>query len=116
MRPQPSLSYYPLREQLRTLQSNVTLSSLHQARSNKSRKLTSGTFSRFDGPKAIIVYLTLTPSGYLNALVIESAFEDTSGDLHFPSDIVEEINFEHILQHAKMVVGFMHEMGFAADL
>ncbi|KAK8094608.1 leucine aminopeptidase A [Apiospora hydei] len=55
-------------------------------------------------------------AGYPSAFVIESAFEDTSQLIHTDRDTMDTVNFDHVLQHAKMTVGFAYELALASSL
>ncbi|KAK8025563.1 leucine aminopeptidase A [Apiospora arundinis] len=55
-------------------------------------------------------------AGYPSAFVIESAFEDTSKLIHTDRDTMDTVNFDHVLQHAKMTVGFAYELALASSL
>ncbi|KAF2020440.1 transferrin receptor [Aaosphaeria arxii CBS 175.79] len=55
-------------------------------------------------------------AGYPSAFVFESAFNDHSPYIHSANDTIESVNFDHALQHAKLVVGFAYELGFTANL
>jgi leucyl aminopeptidase len=45
--------------------------------------------------------------------VIESAMENTSKKIHSADDKVKYLSFDHMLQHAKMTLGFVYELAFA---
>ncbi|KAL5391653.1 hypothetical protein DPSP01_000946 [Paraphaeosphaeria sporulosa] len=55
-------------------------------------------------------------NGYPSAFVFESAFENDSPYIHSSQDTLETVNFEHMLQHAKLTLGFAYELAFAAGL
>jgi leucyl aminopeptidase len=33
--------------------------------------------------------------------------------IHTPNDVMANVNFDHVLQHARMTLGFGYELGFA---
>lgn len=47
--------------------------------------------------------------GYPSAFVIESAFEDSNHKIHTGNDLIEYLSFDHMLEHAKMTLGFAYE-------
>ncbi|KAJ6259490.1 hypothetical protein Dda_5127 [Drechslerella dactyloides] len=55
-------------------------------------------------------------NGYPSAFVIESEMDDSSEMIHTTSDTMETVNPTHMMEHAKMVVGFAYELGNAASL
>lgn len=58
-------------------------------------------------------HASATRSGYPSAFAVESSFEDSSPVIHTPSDTLDTVNFGHMLEFAKIVVGFAYELGFA---
>lgn len=48
--------------------------------------------------------------------MIEAAFEDTSPYIHSDADTLDKVDFDHVLEHAKMTVGFAYELAFATSL
>jgi leucyl aminopeptidase len=55
-------------------------------------------------------------NGYPSAFVFESDFEDDSPYIHTSEDTLETVNYDHMLQHAKLTVGLAYELAFAAEL
>ncbi|EPS42889.1 hypothetical protein H072_3172 [Dactylellina haptotyla CBS 200.50] len=55
-------------------------------------------------------------NGYPSAFVIESAMEYSSELIHGTTDTIDTVNFEHMVEHAKMALGFVYELGFAQGL
>ena len=51
--------------------------------------------------------------GYPSAFVIESDFKYSDKKIHTTEDKIEFLSFGHMLQHAKMTLGFTYEMAFA---
>ena len=51
--------------------------------------------------------------GYPSAFVIESDFEYSDKKIHTGEDLIKYLSFNHMLQHAKMTLGFAYEAGFA---
>lgn len=51
--------------------------------------------------------------GYPSAFVIESDFKYSDNKIHTTEDKIEYLSFDHMLQHAKMTLGFAYEMAFA---
>lgn len=52
-------------------------------------------------------------AGYPASFVIESAMNITNQDIHTDRDSLEKINFDHVLEHSKMVIGYAYELTFA---
>jgi bacterial leucyl aminopeptidase len=51
--------------------------------------------------------------GYPSAFVIESDFKYSDSKIHTTEDKIEYLSLDHMLQHAKMTLGFAYEMAFA---
>ncbi|OAX77637.1 leucine aminopeptidase 1 [Emergomyces africanus] len=51
--------------------------------------------------------------GYPSAFVIESKFDLSSQRIHTAQDTIDSLDFDHMLQHAKMTLGLAYELGFA---
>ena len=51
--------------------------------------------------------------GFPSAFVIESDFKYSDSKIHTTEDKLEYLSFDHLLQHAKMTLGFAYEMAFA---
>ncbi|KAL7268221.1 Leucine aminopeptidase 1 [Rhizina undulata] len=45
--------------------------------------------------------------------VIESAFAESDDHIHTTEDKIEYLSFDHMLQHAKMTLGLVYELGNA---
>ncbi|KAL7275246.1 Leucine aminopeptidase 1 [Rhizina undulata] len=59
-------------------------------------------------------HASASKAGYPSAFVIESAFIDSNlQNMHTTEDKIEHLSFEHMLQHAKMTLGFVYELGNA---
>lgn len=52
-------------------------------------------------------------SGYPASFVFEAPFQYRNPYIHTVNDTIEHIDFEHVVQHAKLVVGFVYELGFS---
>ena len=50
--------------------------------------------------------------GYPAALIIEGAFEYTDNHIHTPDDVIEYLDFDHIIDHAQMTLGILYELAF----
>lgn len=55
-------------------------------------------------------------NGYPSSFVIESAMEYSSELIHSTGDTIETVSAEHMLEHAKMSLGFAYELGYAEGL
>ncbi|KAH0837236.1 hypothetical protein AYO21_08110 [Fonsecaea monophora] len=51
--------------------------------------------------------------GYPSAFVIESDFEYSDKKIHTTDDLIKYLSFDHMLQHAKMTLGFAYEAAMA---
>jgi bacterial leucyl aminopeptidase len=52
-------------------------------------------------------------AGYPGAFVIEGAFEYTDNHLHGVDDLIEYLDYDHMIDHAQMTLGFLYELAFA---
>ncbi|KAM0548073.1 hypothetical protein ACHAPJ_010131 [Fusarium lateritium] len=58
-------------------------------------------------------HASATRSGFPSALAFESSFDNDSPYIHSADDTVSTVNFAHVLEFSKVVVGFAYELGFA---
>ncbi|KAF3806513.1 Leucine aminopeptidase 1 [Colletotrichum gloeosporioides] len=58
-------------------------------------------------------HASASKAGYPSAFVIESAFEDSDQHIHSVDDLIKYLSFDHMLEHAKMTLGLVYELGFA---
>ncbi|KAI1252173.1 hypothetical protein MGN70_006746 [Eutypa lata] len=52
-------------------------------------------------------------AGYPSAFIFEAAADNTSPYIHTEDDAYDTVSFDHILEHAKLVTGFVYELAFA---
>lgn len=52
-----------------------------------------------------------TKVGYPSAFVIEDKFSDINPFVHTIKDTLDRLSFDHMLQHAKLTLGFAYELG-----
>ncbi|CRK44241.1 hypothetical protein BN1723_000927 [Verticillium longisporum] len=57
-------------------------------------------------------HASASKAGYPSAFVIESSFEDSDNHIHSTDDLIKYLSFDHMLQHAKMTLGLVYELGF----
>ncbi|CAG7564074.1 unnamed protein product [Fusarium equiseti] len=57
-------------------------------------------------------HASASKAGYPSAFVIESAFEYSDPHIHGTDDSIKYLSFDHMLQHAKMTLGLVYELGF----
>ncbi|KAF9870316.1 leucine aminopeptidase 2 [Colletotrichum karsti] len=57
-------------------------------------------------------HASASKAGYPSAFVIESAFEDSDNHIHSVDDLIKYLSFDHMLEHAKMTLGLVYELGF----
>lgn len=55
-------------------------------------------------------------NGYQSAFVIESAFENSDHNIHTTEDKVEYLDFDHMLEHAKLTLGYAIELSSFEEL
>lgn len=51
-------------------------------------------------------------AGYPGVFVIEGAFEYTDKHLHGTDDLIEYLDYDHMIDHAKMTLSFLYELAF----
>ncbi|KAM3527418.1 hypothetical protein NHJ13051_002956 [Beauveria bassiana] len=56
-------------------------------------------------------HASASKAGYPSAFVIESAFENSDPHIHTTEDLIKYLSFDHMLQHAKMTLGLVYELG-----
>lgn len=52
--------------------------------------------------------------GYPSAFVIESTFANSDDHIHGTEDKIKYLSFDHMIQHAKLTLGLVYELGFAS--
>ncbi|POR38350.1 Peptide hydrolase [Tolypocladium paradoxum] len=57
-------------------------------------------------------HASASKAGYPSAFVIESAFENSDPNIHSTKDVIKYLSFDHMLQHARMTLGLVYELGF----
>ncbi|QIX01172.1 hypothetical protein AMS68_006689 [Peltaster fructicola] len=58
-------------------------------------------------------HASASKAGYPSAFVIESDFPDSDKKIHTSDDKIEYLDLDHMLEHAKLTVGFAYELAFA---
>ncbi|KXL49736.1 hypothetical protein M433DRAFT_4384 [Acidomyces richmondensis BFW] len=58
-------------------------------------------------------HASASKAGYPSAFVIESDFKYSDKKIHTTEDKMEYLDFEHMLQHARLTLGFAYELAFA---
>ncbi|KJR84375.1 bacterial leucyl aminopeptidase [Sporothrix schenckii 1099-18] len=58
-------------------------------------------------------HASASKAGYPSAFVIESSFELSDKHIHSTDDLIKYLSFDHMLQHARMTLGFVYELAFA---
>ncbi|KAE8143573.1 leucine aminopeptidase A [Aspergillus pseudotamarii] len=61
-------------------------------------------------------HASATKYGYPAAFAFESAFGDDSPYIHSADDTIDTVNFDHVLQHGRLTLGFAYELAFADSL
>jgi len=57
-------------------------------------------------------HASASKAGYPSAFVIESAFEYSDNHIHSTDDLISYLEFDHMLQHARMTLAFVYELAF----
>lgn len=57
-------------------------------------------------------HASASKAGFPSAFVIESEFKESDNHIHGTDDLIEYLSFEHMLQHARMTLGLVYELGF----
>ncbi|KAI1079106.1 Zn-dependent exopeptidase [Whalleya microplaca] len=57
-------------------------------------------------------HASASKAGYPSAFVIESSFGDSDDHIHGTEDLIKYLSFDHMLQHAKMTLSLVYELGF----
>jgi bacterial leucyl aminopeptidase len=57
-------------------------------------------------------HASASKAGYPSAFVIESTFAESDNHIHGVDDKIEYLSFDHMLQHARMTLGLVYELGF----
>ena len=61
-------------------------------------------------------HASATNAGYPAVFIFEAAADNTSPYIHTDGDAYDTVSFDHILEHAKLVTGFVYELAFATGL
>ncbi|KAF7546816.1 hypothetical protein G7Z17_g8153 [Cylindrodendrum hubeiense] len=57
-------------------------------------------------------HASASKAGYPSAFVIESTFENSDPHIHTTDDKIKYLSFDHMLEHARMTLGLVYELGF----
>lgn len=52
-------------------------------------------------------------AGYPGVYIIESSFDYADNYVHTPEDLIKYLDFDHMIDHARMTFGYVYELGFA---
>ncbi|KAM0165709.1 hypothetical protein ACHAQE_002250 [Botrytis cinerea] len=58
-------------------------------------------------------HASASKAGYASAFVIESDFKYSDNHIHTSDDTIKYLNFDHMLQHARLTLGLVYELAFA---
>jgi leucyl aminopeptidase len=58
-------------------------------------------------------HASASKAGYPSAFVIESEFRFSDNHIHSTEDLIKYLSFDHMLQHAKLTLGLVYELGWA---
>ncbi|KAF2259425.1 Zn-dependent exopeptidase [Lojkania enalia] len=61
-------------------------------------------------------HASASKAGYPSSFVIEASMENISGSIHTDRDTISTVNFDHMIQHAKMTTGFGYELAWTTEL
>lgn len=56
-------------------------------------------------------HASASKAGYRSAGILEAAFDNMARQIHTTSDTLDRLSFDHMVQHAKLTVGFAYELG-----
>ncbi|KAL8848014.1 MAG: hypothetical protein Q9221_006919 [Calogaya cf. arnoldii] len=59
-------------------------------------------------------HASASKAGYPSAFVIESDFKYSDNKIHTSEDKIEYLNFDHMLQHARLTLGLAYELAFTS--
>lgn len=59
-------------------------------------------------------HASATRAGYPSAMIFESEMEYENPYIHTAQDTINRVDFTHMVEHAKLVVGFVVELAFAS--
>ncbi|KAH9909943.1 leucyl aminopeptidase [Xylariomycetidae sp. FL2044] len=59
-------------------------------------------------------HASATAAGYPSTFIFEAHPDNTSPYIHTADDAYDTVSFDHILEHAKLVTGFVYELSFSA--
>jgi bacterial leucyl aminopeptidase len=57
-------------------------------------------------------HASASKAGYPSAFVIESEFKESDDHIHSTEDLIKYLSFDHMLQHARMTLSIVYELGF----
>ncbi|KAI1656795.1 Zn-dependent exopeptidase [Daldinia decipiens] len=57
-------------------------------------------------------HASASKAGYPSAFVIESTFSESNQHIHNTDDVIKYLSFDHMLQHARMTLALVYELGF----
>ncbi|KAF3479996.1 leucyl aminopeptidase [Arthroderma uncinatum] len=61
-------------------------------------------------------HASATKNGFPSSMVAETTFEDSNPHIHSEDDVIDYLDFDHMLEHAKVATGFMTELAMASNL
>ncbi|WYZ44863.1 hypothetical protein EsH8_VIII_000179 [Colletotrichum jinshuiense] len=51
-------------------------------------------------------------NGFPSSFIFETPFGNHNPYIHTPNDTIEHVSFDHVLQHAKMTIGYLYELAY----
>ncbi|KAG4223585.1 hypothetical protein PC116_g27950, partial [Phytophthora cactorum] len=57
-------------------------------------------------------HASASKAGYPSPFVIESTFPESNQHIHNTDDVIKYLSFDHMLQHARMTLALVYELGF----
>lgn len=58
-------------------------------------------------------HMSAIKAGYPATYVFESDFALANQHVHTPEDLIKHLDFSHMIDHARMTLGFVYELAFA---
>ncbi|KAF2763189.1 Zn-dependent exopeptidase [Pseudovirgaria hyperparasitica] len=61
-------------------------------------------------------HASATRAGYPSSFIFEAAFEESNPDIHTPRDTIDKVDFAHVLEHGKLMLGWAMELAFSPSI
>jgi bacterial leucyl aminopeptidase len=61
-------------------------------------------------------HASATRAGYPASFLFEGSFANSNPNIHTTTDTIDKINFNHVTEHGKVILGFLTELAFAPSI